>query len=207
MPIIHKSSLNQSVSLVIWKITETESELLNFLHLNEEELADLNTIKVDARRLEWLGARNALKVLVKSIGQFYIYKDTHGKPHLRDTEIGISVSHAKGYGAAAINLNGEVGIDIEWERQQIHRIAKRFLHKTEIDWSNDDATSLTKIWAAKEALYKLHGRTQLTFSQQLTVTNFNFAQQSRGTILEEGETASFQLDFFEIEGLHVCCAH
>ena len=104
MPIAYKSSINKDVSYIVWEITETEDELLRHLNLNDEEKADLASVKIAPKRLEWLGARTALKFLVKEIGQFYIYKDQFGKPHLKDTPIGISVSHAKGFGAAAINL-------------------------------------------------------------------------------------------------------
>lgn len=206
MPIAHKSSITNDVSYIVWEITENEEELLDHLHLNEEETADLNAVKVPSKRLEWLGARTALKHLVKEIGQFYIYKDEFGKPHLKDTQIGISVSHAKGYGAAAINLAGEVGIDIETERDQIHRIARKFLHPSEVLWANDDVVKLTKVWAAKEALYKLHGRTQLTFAEQLIVSDIS-APHTIGKIIESNVEKSYQLTYDHHDVLHLCCAY
>ncbi len=195
------------MAYLVWKITESEDELLSHLKLNEEETADLNSIKVDSRRLEWLGARTALKHLVKDLGQFYIFKDQFGKPHLRDSSIGISMSHTKGFGAAAINLKGEVGIDVETERDQIQRISKRFLHKSEKEWAKRETTSLTKIWAAKEALYKLHGRTQLVFSDQLIVSNFNSTANCKGTIIEDGNDSYYELVYDKIETIHICCAY
>ncbi len=206
MPIAHKSSLTKNVSYIVWEISETEEELLQHLKLNEEELADLNSVKIATRRLEWLGARTALKFLVKEIGQFYIYKDRFGKPHLKDTPIGISVSHAKGFGAAAINLNGEVGIDIETERDQLHRIAHKFLHPSEASWASNNREKLTKIWTAKEALYKLHGRTQLTFAEQLIVSDFRDQNLSNGAILENGLTTQYDLSYDHLGSVHLCCA-
>lgn len=207
MPIAYKSSINSNVSYIVWKITETEDELLQHLHLNDEEKADLATVKLSSKRLEWLGARTALKFLVKEIGQFYIYKDEFGKPHLKDTPIGISVSHAKGFGAAAINLQGEVGIDIETERAQIHRIAHKFLHDSETTWATGSGEKLTKIWTAKEALYKLHGRTQLTFAEQLLVSDFRDQNLSHGAILENGKTTQYELSYTYLDSVHLCCAY
>lgn len=206
MPIAQKYSVNDTVTYLVWEITETEEELLAHLRLNEEELTDFNAVKVQAKRLEWLGARTALKFLVKEHGQFYLYKDEFGKPHLKDTSIGISVSHANGYGAAAINLNGEVGIDIETERPQIHKISKRFLHASEKDWAEDNREKLTKIWTAKEALYKLHGRTQLIFAEQLIVSNFDLANES-GMIVESGTEMVYKLSYGLTSGTHICCAY
>ncbi|OEJ99626.1 4'-phosphopantetheinyl transferase family protein [Roseivirga misakiensis] len=189
MPISFRKSVSDSINYLVWEITETEDELLSHLNLNDEEWADFNSIKVSIKRLEWLGARTALKHLVKEIGQFYIYKDQFGKPHLRDSAIGISISHAKGIGAAAINLNGAIGIDVEFPREQVLRIAHKFLHPSEVSWAQNDVDKLTRIWSAKEALYKLHGRTQLIFSEQLKV------QESWGTIIESSTESRYHLLF------------
>jgi len=207
MPIAHKSSITPEVSYILWKITETEDELLQQLNLNHEELDDLNAVKIASKRLEWLGARTALKHLVREIGQFYIYKDPFGKPHLKETSIGISMSHAKGFGAAAINRSGEVGIDIETEREQIHRIAHKFLHSSEATWAAGNGELLTKIWAAKEALYKLHGRTQLTFAEQLIVSDFSYGGEVKGQILENGVATDYKLASRFLDSVHICCAY
>lgn len=207
MPIAYKSSINNEVSYIVWEITETEDELLQHLQLNDEEKADLDTVKLSSKRLEWLGARTALKFLVKEIGQFYTYKDEFGKPHLKDTPIGISMSHAKGFGAAAINLQGEVGIDIETERAQIHRIAHKFLHDSETTWATGNGEKLTKIWTAKEALYKLHGRTQLIFADQLVVSDFSVGNQVSGQIIENGTLTTYSLNYNVLDTVHLCCAY
>ncbi|MBO3700037.1 4'-phosphopantetheinyl transferase superfamily protein [Roseivirga sp. E12] len=207
MPIAHKSSITPEVAYIVWSITETEDELLQHLNLNDEEFDDLNTVKAPSKRLEWLGARTALKHLVNEHGQFYIYKDEFGKPHLKETSIGISMSHARGFGAAAINLKGEVGIDIETERAQIHRIAHKFLHPSEEAWAKGHGEKLTKIWSAKEALYKLHGRTQLTFAEQLIVSDFSNDNQVIGQILENGITEDYKLIYDHLSPIHLCCAY
>lgn len=204
MPITHQVQVSSELRYCVWKIEESEEELLSFLELNEIELTDFERAKVPEKRLEWLAARNALKHLVNPLGQFYLVKDQFGKPHLDTSEWQVSMSHAKGYGAAAIQLEKPIGIDIELERPQISRIAKKFLHQQEKDWANESISCLTKIWGAKEALYKLHGRTQLTFAEQLLVHPF---QQKKGVIIENGIEESFHLIYDQMEELYICTAY
>ena len=204
MAISHEVSINQQVSYCIWKIEENEQQMLSSLQLNSVEIEDFERTKVPERRLEWLAARNALKHLLNPHGQFFLIKDHFGKPHLDATTIGVSMSHTKGYGAAALHLEGPVGIDIEHGRQQIGRIAHKFLHESEKLWCDHSTPSLTKIWSAKEALYKLHGRTQLIFAEQLRIEPFELGQ---GKIFEAPEESSFDLFFDQFKALYICCAY
>lgn len=178
--------------------------MLSLLNLNSVEIADFERTKVPEKRREWLAARNALKHLVNPHGQFFLEKDQFGKPHLDSPEIGVSMSHAKGFGAAALSFKGPIGIDIEIERPQITRIARKFLHEEEKDWSDLSIRDLTKIWGAKEALYKLHGRTQLIFAEQLLVHPF---KAQKGEIIENGSSNIFKLNFDRHMDLLVCCAY
>ncbi|HEY9117506.1 MAG TPA: 4'-phosphopantetheinyl transferase superfamily protein, partial [Roseivirga sp.] len=164
-------------------------ELISELGSGITDEEPLNSIKVDARRLESLAARCALKNLLEPLGDFEIYKDKFGKPHLKGESIGLSISHAKGFAAAAININGPVGIDIEHEREQILKIAHKFIHSSERKWANENIKRLTQVWSAKEALYKLHGRTQLLFAEQLITRNLDEAM-GEGRIVEKKEGVS-----------------
>ena len=83
---------------------------------------------------------------------------------------------------------------------------KRFTNSPEANWANGDETKLTRIWAAKEALYKLHGRTQLAFAEQLLIDINGDEYPTNGDILENGIKDNFQLRFGEWEGLHLCVA-
>lgn len=204
MSITHQVSINSTLSYCIWKIEESEEELLDILHLNSIELADFQRAKVPAKRLEWLAARNALKHLVSPYGQFFLIKDEFGKPHLDRGDIQVSMSHANGYGAAAIQHHKPVGIDIELERPQIKRIAKKFLHEKEKEWCAEEVEDLTKIWGAKEALYKLHGRTQLIFAEQLLIHPFD---QQKGEIYESGKQDAFQIHYDKTDALYICTAY
>jgi 4'-phosphopantetheinyl transferase len=197
MPILKINNINKNVSWALWKIDESVAELNTLYSPIDDELKDLDAIKVEVRKQESLAARLALKHLLKKHGYNYheIYKDEFGKPHLKDHKIQISISHTKGYGAAAINLIGPVGIDIEYHRDQIRRISKKFLHPSEFEWTNDHIGNLTKVWCAKEALYKLHGRTQLIFAEQLIIAQPDKSNRSIGKILDEHNHRDYSLVF------------
>lgn len=189
MSIIKKGSVEPNILFAIWEISETENELTQALGSTIRDDEPLSQIKVESRRLESLAARCALQELLKPYGNFEIYKDKYGKPHLRDENIGLSISHAKGFAAAAINLEGSIGIDIEHQRDQILKIAHKFIHSSEQEWVSQDVRKLTQVWSAKEALYKLHGRTQLTFAEQLITKNLH-KEFGEGKIVEKKEGVS-----------------
>ena len=189
MSIIRKGSIEPNIHFAIWEISETEEELIEALGSGIKEEIQLSEIKVEAKRLESLASRCALSQILEPFGDFEIYKDQFGKPHLRDESIGLSISHAKGFAAAAINLTGPIGIDIEHQREQIVKIAHKFVHATERIWVEQDLRKLTQVWSAKEALYKLHGRKQLAFAEQLITKNLH-QEYGEGKIIEKKEGVS-----------------
>lgn len=197
MPIIKSSSTSSKVHWALWEISESYDELLALYPLTEKDLILLEEIKVETRKKEWLAARLALKHLLVQLEMqgCSIFKDEFGKPHLSDSTAGISLSHATDFGAAALNFSGAVGIDIEHSRDKISRIARKFLAAEEADWTRHEIPNLTKVWSAKEALYKLHGRTQLIFAEQLLVEAPNAQGMSVGWIKEHNEAEQFELHF------------
>lgn len=208
MPVTQITSLNPSVSFALWKIDESLDELTDLYPFTDADTDILNEQKVESRKMEWLSARLALKTLLDKHGlsPFNIVKDEFGKPHLAQSDIGISISHTKNYGAAIINTRGPAGIDIEFPRDQIQRIAHKFLHADEKLWVQEDMEKLTWIWSAKEALYKLHGRTQLTFATQLYIHQPLADFPEKGLIMENGQQDEFELSYCKHDELVVCLA-
>ena len=160
--------------------------------------------KVEIRKKEFLAARLALQHLLKlrGLATCEVYKDEFGKPHVKFHDAEISISHANGFGAAALNVNGAVGIDIEHPRSQIQRIAHKFLNDQERSWTDNEVGKLTMVWSAKEALYKLHGRTQLIFAEQMNVQVPDKNGHGIGQITETSEN-SYSLIFSREEEMIV----
>lgn len=205
MPLFHKEEIANGVSMAIWKTEEALDELLSLFAPSGEDQALMLANKIESKKLEWLSARLALKALLPDL-EYEVFKDQFGKPHLNFEGRHISISHAKGFGAAALSSVGPIGIDIEHERPQIHRIAHKFLHESEKSWAGENITKLTQIWCAKEALYKLHGRTQLIFAEQLKV-NSPINGKALGAIIENGTASSHALQWQKMEELWCCVGY
>ena len=202
-------NLNPTLSYAVWRIEEPLEELVSLYPFTEADRKLLDAHKVESRRAEWLSARLALRALLKThnLEQLPIHKDEFGKPHLANNQAFISISHTNGWGAAVLGLDSAVGIDIERPKPQIQRIARKFLHVDEAAWAGDHLESLTQIWCAKEALYKLHGRTQLIFAEQLLVDAPEGKYPQSGLICENGSKEKFGLHYDCIDNLYICLAY
>jgi len=89
------------------------------------------------------------------------------------------LSHSERY-ATAVYAQENVGIDIEAYRSKILRIAKKFTHKNELAFLQDidQIKALTRLWTAKEAVYKALKKTGLSFSEQIEVMPFDLTASS-----------------------------
>ena len=155
-------------------ITADEPTLRTGLPLTHAECDELALITHPAQRVEWLACRVAIRELVERQGDVYrgVRKDEFGKPHLVGVNQHISLSHTAGWAAAALHRTNPVGIDVEPIREQFRRVVPRVLSKTEIVHAANDLNRLAMYWCAKEALYKLYGKRQLTFREHLLIDPF-----------------------------------
>ncbi|MBD2754539.1 4'-phosphopantetheinyl transferase family protein [Spirosoma validum] len=156
-------------------ITEDEPTLRHALSLTISEQEDLATITHPAQRIEWLACRIAIRQLVEAEGMVYsgLQKDEFGKPHLINSPWHVSLSHTIGWAAAVLHRSRPVGIDIEPIRDQFRRVVPRVLSDSEIAHAAGDPNRLAVYWCAKEALYKLYGKRQLTFREHLHIEPFS----------------------------------
>lgn len=160
-------------------INENEPTLLAGLSLTISEQEDLATISHPVQRIEWLACRVAIRQLVEAQGGRYwgLQKDEFGKPHLIDSTWHISLSHTAGWAAAVLHQSRPVGVDIEPIRDQFRRVVPRVLSDSEIAHAAGDLNRLAVYWCAKEALYKLYGKRQLTFRDHLHIEPFDNHQE------------------------------
>ena len=194
MPKSHKEILENETEMVIWKITETETELQKGLSLSSEALKRLSKRKSSVHRKGYL----AIRQLLKSLG---INPETHqynniGAPYLTDGRY-ISISHT-GDVAAVVISSVSVGIDLEHYKDKIKHVAPRFLHASEgqIPKDFDEISYLTQLWTAKEALYKLYKKPGLIFDEQLRIQPFQKEDtRGRGSVIEKSKQTHFSLQF------------
>lgn len=165
---------------LIWKVTESVDELLQEIR-HPETLADFRKIKTDKRKLEFLAVRVALKKLLNE--EFYISYTDEGKPFLAENEFNIGISHSKDWIAVAVHPNRQIGIDIECWSDKIPKLYKRFLSDEEQKTLSNgtNVKQLQIAWSAKEALYKIIGKTAVDFANQLQIFSFD-AEQKNGEL-------------------------
>ena len=159
---------------VLHAIVEDEPTLRVDLPLTADEQTELASITHPAQRIEWLACRMVVRQLIEAQGELYrgLRKDEYGKPYPIGLPWHISLSHTSGWAAAVVHQSRAVGIDIEPIREQFERVVPRVLSTDEVAHAANDLNRLAIYWCAKEALYKLYGRRQLTFREHLHIDPF-----------------------------------
>jgi len=164
MPLLLSKQIDEQSAYAIWKISET-TEQLQLLH-NERPEESFHPNK----KGEWLATRMLISNLCSKFGIEYhgIKKDAYGKPFLINSKAQISLSHSFPIASAMIHRSKPCGLDVEWPREKMNRIQKKFLHAEEQHY-RDNQTALCVIWAAKEAIYKQYGKENLSFKENIII--------------------------------------
>ena len=110
---------------------------------------------------QWLAER-----LGELPGGLRLGRSAHGRPMLEaPTGWDCNWSHSGGLLAIALGARARVGIDIERERRRPRalELARRFFTAAEADWlatpaRGDPSLDFLRLWCAKEAVLKAHGR-------------------------------------------------
>jgi phosphopantetheinyl transferase (holo-ACP synthase) len=81
------------------------------------------------------------------------YKD-YGAPYLIGQNTHISISHKNNYVVFGYSTF-KIGIDLELISEKVKNVKSKFLNEQELsDFSNESDEIYTKLWTAKEAIYK-----------------------------------------------------
>ena len=164
--------------LAIWKAEEPVEALCSLLGLSPESLPS----RAPSRRVEWLSARLLVKNMLKAEGVPVIEYDGYGKPLLPGTGLHLSISHTNQY-VGVMLCKSECGIDMEMIHPRIEKLAERFLSGDEKEFISptDRICSLYVVWGAKEVLYKVHGKKDIIFKDDLKVMPFAYAGEGHVT--------------------------
>ena len=168
-------SIDEHLHYGLWRISEAEEELREKYLPSIEELDELKGFKFIGRRLEWLASRLMFRELYKGEEKLVIRKDEQGKPFIESKDWKLSISHTREFAAAILcDFGRPVGIDIEHVNERIRKVAGKFSSPRERALVDEDSLlgkdkQLTRIWAAKEAVYKMYGLKQLDFKRDLPI--------------------------------------
>lgn len=96
-------------------------------------------------------------------GDYAFERDAHGRPQLRGIALDCNWSHSGGHLLVAAGNDLCVGVDLESLRPRANALAlaRRFFAAEEIEWLSareDSEHQFLRLWCAKEAVLKAHGR-------------------------------------------------
>ena len=180
MSLVYLREIDSQTKFAIWRIEESDDDLLSKLQLDEREKAKLGSFNKGKRRLHWLATRVLLRTLLNTSRYIDCPSDANAKPYLANFPQKISLSHSFDYAAAMLSTEGEVGIDMEIIKTKVERIQHKFLKPIELAFITKGETRFEQLyacWCAKEAIYKLQGNSGVSFLNNMTIQPFEYQKQ------------------------------
>ncbi|RZJ80193.1 MAG: 4'-phosphopantetheinyl transferase superfamily protein [Flavobacterium sp.] len=179
MPVVFNKEIDDQSVLAVWKIEETEEQLLAGLQLKKHELDVIHSLSAGKRALHWLATRVLLRTMLNTADYIDCQMDEHGKPYLVNSDTHISLSHSYDYAAVIISKGKQVGVDIELIKMKIKSIKHKFLSDVELAQKQigDNTHGLYVAWCAKEAIYKWNGKKGLEFKQHIHIKPFKLKDE------------------------------
>lgn len=201
MPVVFNKNIDEETILAVWKIEETEAELLSGLQLKQHELDFISSLNNGKRLLHWLSTRVLLRTMLNTSEYIDCRMDEHGKPYLPDLDYHISLSHSYDYASVIIGKTKKVGVDIELIKHKIKSIKHKFLSDVELAQKQvgDNIDGLYVCWCAKEAIYKWNGRKGLEFKQDIHIKPFKLKNEGQLNALVDlpGGTRELTVQYFK----------
>jgi phosphopantetheinyl transferase len=172
MPLFYQQNINDTTRLAVWQLAEEESFFGGFTDIVHPQ-----------KRLQHLGGRYLLSFLFPSFDKAAIAIAASKRPFLPDGSHQFSISHCTQYAASLVSTSCRVGIDIEEITERVHKIRHKFLHASEHEMLEKNAseiltltTQLTILWSCKEAIFKWWGAGNIDFSAQMILDQMPVAQ-------------------------------
>ncbi|MCA4791626.1 4'-phosphopantetheinyl transferase superfamily protein [Myroides odoratimimus] len=167
MPLV-KEIKGITYKVLVWKVEENLEELMNGVVLQERSSERLKGMKSEVHQRGFMAVRQLLYYGGYSDND--LCYDINGRPSLSDGSF-ISISHSFEYASIIIGKEN-VGIDVEKKRDKIKRIANKFCNEEELNTAFnalDEIDTLTEIWCAKEAMFKMCESRSLSFKSDMQV--------------------------------------
>lgn len=196
MPLFQKK-IQKGFLLAVWHITESLDDLLKMRQVSDGDTSILNSISYEARKKEWLVTRIVLEQLTEKKNARIVY-DTYNKPFLENSKQHISISHSHSV-VALIMGDNETGIDVELIKPTVEKVKKKYMSGAELNSLQKEnlIEQLTVYWCAKESLYKVYGKKELGFKENLMIEPFQYCQNGtiKGWIKNISTKKAFNLQY------------
>lgn len=203
MPLF-KKIIEEDYTLAVWHLTESEDLFLPFKKSFSASPEKLDEIHFEYRRKEWLCSRYLGWSMAKEIeGKCAgVWSDDHNKPHIKDSSLQISISHAKPYVAVMVHKKHSCGVDIEAKKDKLIKLAPKFLTENELRQANNDLDALAIAWGGKEAIYKFYGRKKLIFKENIFLYGLDAISESGklfNKLKVDGTTSNITLNYEQFD--------
>lgn len=201
MPLYKSIEVDATTKVLVWKITESFTELFRKVVLRDVCLHRLEKMKSELHQRGFLSIRKLLEQA--GYTDFDLYYDQNGKPHLKDGRH-ISITHSYEFSAIIIS-DRNIGIDLEQQREKIIKIANKFtdFDSNFFNKSNTRQTvrQLTAIWGIKESVYKFYSLSGLSLKENMNVLPFDLEQKELEVVVTyENFSNTHRAKFQEFEG-------
>ncbi|SFQ74190.1 4'-phosphopantetheinyl transferase family protein [Hymenobacter arizonensis] len=187
MPLHSLQHLSPTAVLGLWQLTETPAELWAQLPQAAAYQALMPATADASRQAQWLAGRALAHTLLQELtaataADMVVHNDATGRPWLAGPthNLTLSLSHSGEWVAAVLAAGGRAGVDVEIIRDKAQRLASKFL--STLEWDDAAAAALTapeaanthytRLWSAKETLYKLAAQRGIIFKKQLLLSSF-----------------------------------
>ncbi len=198
------SVINDSISndLLLWKLSETETQLSNLLNISLSSKSKLDLIKSSSQRKQFLGVQNLLNL--HKIKNDMLSYDDNGKPHLLNNKF-ISISHSFDY-CGVIVSNVKVGLDIEKFRSKILNISKKFVSQSDLGLIKlNSIENVTKVWSIKEAVFKAFGHNEIDFKKNIIIKSVNKEFTKANVLIFKNEISeNYSIEIYNFSE-YICC--
>lgn len=158
--------------------------------LTDTDRRQLDNITCPRRQAERAATLQLIRYLLGDDAE--LSHTPHGSPLIIGRDTNISVSHSRLYAAIAINPHHRIGIDTETWRDQLLRVAPKFLSPREQALYSTPAL-LLHAWTAKEAIYKAAGITGLPLVEGIRLSLADPDSPHATAVTADGHTLPFSL--------------
>lgn len=176
MPLYQTIHPNLNTQIYLWKITETEEDLLQGLELTKNATTRLDGMKSISHRKGFLAVRKILKNIGLEDKDLVYSQD--GKPHLSIPK-NVSITHSFDFSVVAIS-DQKIGVDLEWSRDKVTQLAHRFCSEHFVPKQYDaiqTAQMYTIIWGIKEVVFKIENHKGISFKDHIVAKPFDLNSQ------------------------------
>ena len=106
-----RKTLDNKAEIGVWKITETEKQLVDMSSVPSDEMEEISLIRSESLRKQKLAVRALLNEMFDE--KVYLGHHDNGKPFLENCITNISITHSEKYVAVITHDEDDLGIDIE----------------------------------------------------------------------------------------------